>query len=272
MSTVPKLPIYSASFLGTTGNVIVSGRRPFFYIYDAAAGSLDLIPRITGREEKSLEKFTASPDGRTVAFCGNDGYIILFDTQGKHWISDLKINGSVRSICFSPNGEQLLASGSDGDVYRWDLRHQKRAVCIERFTNEDGTITSSLASSSKHLAVGAESGVVNLYNEQSRLPSGIDRSLLQRREPIKSIMNLRTSADSVRFNDDGQILAMSTRRETHGLKLLHVPTATVFSNWPTSKTPLSYVWSMDFSPGSKFFAVGNDKGKCLLYRLVHYQE
>jgi U3 small nucleolar RNA-associated protein 18 len=94
----------------------------------------------------------------------------------------------------------------------------------------------------------------------------------QHRTPIRSIMNLQTSADMVRFNHDGQILAMSSRREKDALKLLHVPTATVFSNWPTSKTPFNYVWSMDFSPQSKFLAVGNDKGKCLLYQLMHYNQ
>lgn len=149
---------------------------------------------------------------------------------------------------------------------------------MERFHNEDGTITSSLAiSSNNFLAVGAESGVVNLYNDKhsslSYGSSGRSGGLAlaaKERNPIKSIMNLTTSADNVCFNHDGQILAMSTRRETNGLKLLHVPTATVFSNWPTSKTPLKYVWSMDFSPGSKYLAVGNDHGKCLLYRLKHY--
>ena len=40
IAAVPKLPIYSASFLGDTGNVVVSGRRPFFYIYDAVAGKV----------------------------------------------------------------------------------------------------------------------------------------------------------------------------------------------------------------------------------------
>lgn len=170
----PKLPIYSAAFLGSTGNVVVSGRRPFFYVYDAASGSLDLIPKIVGREEKSLEKFAASPDGRTVAFVGNDGYVILFDCQRRHWIADLKMNGSVRALAFSPDGQQLLSSGSDGEVYRWDLRYhsksasaargrgrnqQKLFKCIERFPNEDGTITSSMAVSARHVAVGSESGV-----------------------------------------------------------------------------------------------------------------
>jgi U3 small nucleolar RNA-associated protein 18 len=83
-------------------------------------------------------------------------------------------------------------------------------------------------------------------------------------------MNLKTSADLVRFNTDGQILALSSRRETSALKLLHVPSRTVFANWPTTKTPLGYVWSLDFSPSSKFLVLGNDQGKCLLYKLLHY--
>ena len=156
--------------------------------------------------------------------------------------------------------------------YRWHVGSRR---CVERFHNEDGTITSALAMSSNNfLAVGAESGVVNLYNDKQSSSFLARRGGLSlkatERNSIKSIMNMTTSADDVCFNHDGQILAMSTRRETNGLKLLHVPTATVFSNWPTSKTPLKYVWSMDFSPGSKYMAVGNDHGKCLLYRLKHY--
>lgn len=110
---------------------------------------------------------------------------------------------------------------------------------------------------------------MNLYSEhqkQSTMGGGPEKA------PLKSIMNLHTSADCVRFNTDGQILAMSTQRDKDSLKLLHVPSKTVFSNWPTSKTPLGYVWSMDFSPQSKFLAIGNDKGKCLLYKIKHYHD
>lgn len=115
---VPKLPIYSASFLGDTGKVVVSGRRPFFYIYDSIVGKLDLIPKISGREEKSLERCVPSPDGKLIAFFGNDGYIILVDVQSKQWIANLKMNGSVRAVSFTPDGEYIMGSGSDGDVYR----------------------------------------------------------------------------------------------------------------------------------------------------------
>lgn len=257
----PHLPIHSAAFLGDTGSVVVSGRRPFFYIYDAAAGKIDKIPRIQGRKEKSLEKFTTSPDGSLIAFYGNDGYIILVEVKSKMWVADLKMNGSVRAVSFSPDGDFVIASGSDGEVYRWDIRTKK---CVDRFKNEDGTISSYISATSRFLAVGAESGVVNLYNDTSRP--------FQKRSPVKSILNMHTSIDYMKFNPQGDILAMSSRREKDALKLVHVPTQTVFSNWPTSKTPLSYVWSLDFSPGSKFMAVGNDKGKCLLYKLSHYND
>lgn len=257
----PNMPIHCASFLGDTGSIAVSGRRKFFYLYDAESGKMDKIPCIQGRKEKSLEKFVASPDGSLIAFIGNDGYIILVETKSKSWVADLKMNGTARAVTFSPCGDFITASGSDGEVYRWDIRTKK---CVDRFHNEDGTITSFVSASSRFLAVGAESGVVNIYNDNC--------NPFQKRSPLKSIMNMHTSIDFMRFNPTGEILALSSRREKDSLKLVHMPTQTVFSNWPTSKTPLGYVWSIDFSPGSKFMAVGNDKGKCLLYKLLHYSE
>ena len=186
-----------------------------------------------------------------------------------------ELRGCMPNLNFSSLQQHLNVSSPPmrNHKIRWHIGSRR---CVERFHNEDGTITSSLALSSKFLAVGAESGVVNLYNEKYSSPlqlngrkGGLSLANTER-TAHKSIMNLTTSADNLCFNSTGDILAMSTKREKNGLKLLHVPSATVFSNWPTSKTPLKYVWSMDFSPGSKYLAVGNDHGKVLLYRVKHY--
>lgn len=122
----PKMPITCASFLGghgsTSSNVVLSGRRPFFYVYDAISGSIRKIPSIIGRSERSLERFVVSPPSSCnrsmIAFIGNDGYIILVDGVTYQWIGDLKMNGSVRAVTFSEDGEYIMGSGSDGDVYK----------------------------------------------------------------------------------------------------------------------------------------------------------
>jgi U3 small nucleolar RNA-associated protein 18 len=67
-----------------------------------------------------------------------------------------------------------------------------------------------------------------------------------------------------------QILLMASRMKKDALRLVHLPSATVFANWPTAATPLHYVHSAGFSPHSGFLAVGNAKGRALLYRLHHY--
>jgi U3 small nucleolar RNA-associated protein 18 len=269
--TVPKLPIYSANYLGMTSQVAVCGRRNFFYLYDSLAGKLEKIPRIRGRPEKSWETSFASPDGSTLALVGNDGYILLWDVASKSLVADLKINGSVRAIAFSHDGHEVFGSGSDGDVYRWDTRTHK---CLERFSNQDGTTTSYMATSCRnHLAVAAESGVVNMYTNINSSPQRVPgMSIVTHKSPTQSLMNLHTPVTHLSFNDDGQIMAFSSRREKSALRLLHVPSGTVFANWPTSKTPLNDVTCTDFSPQSQYMAIGNDHGHCLLYRLLHYKQ
>jgi U3 small nucleolar RNA-associated protein 18 len=47
-------------------------------------------------------------------------------------------------------------------------------------------------------------------------------------------------------------------------------TMRIFSNWPTSQTPLHYVNTFDFSAKSEYLALGNDRGHVLLYKLNHF--
>jgi U3 small nucleolar RNA-associated protein 18 len=47
---------------------------------------------------------------------------------------------------------------------------------------------------------------------------------------------------------------------------------TVFGNWPTSSTPLGHVTSVDFSRESEYLAIGNNRGRVLLYQLRHFTQ
>ena len=72
---------------------------------------------------------------------------------------------------------------------------------------------------------------------------------------------------SSRLTFSVQILAMASRMAKDALRLVHLPSYTVFSNWPTSRTPLGYVHSLAFSPGGGYLAIGTARGTALLYRL-----
>ncbi|KAF9275235.1 U3 snoRNP protein [Linnemannia elongata] len=263
------LPIYKAAFspAPTSGSgagnntVVVSGRRKYFYSYDIEAGKVDKSQGIYGRNEKSLEKFSLSPCGTWIAFLGRDGYIILVTTRTRLWAKNFKMSGNVRAVAWSSDSEYLYSVGGDAEIYQWQVSSGK---CVHRFMDEGGFKPTCLAVSpnDQFFAVGSKSGVVNVY----------DRTCLETRAPkaLRAIGNLTTSIHTMRFNHDSQILAISSKARKDQLRLIHIPSLKVFPNWPTKGTPLSYVTCLAFSPRSGYFAIGNDKGKVLLYRLNHY--
>lgn len=256
-------PILKAAFVPDGSRVIASGRRRFYYVYDMNAGTVEKMEPLFGREEKSLESFEISPDGKTVAFLGNEGYILLASLKSKQLVGSLKMNGSVRAVSFAKNGQELLGLGGDGEVYHWDVGTRR---CIHK-GRDDGCVkgtTLRVSSDSNLFATGSNSGVVNLYDRKSFIDG--------KSSPAKTFMNLVTSVDVLKFSADSQILAMTSKMKKNAVKLVHLPSNTVFSNWPTMKTPLQYVHTLDFSPGGGYLAVGNAAGKVLLYRLQHYEK
>ncbi|KAK8575659.1 hypothetical protein V6N13_033088 [Hibiscus sabdariffa] len=254
-------PVRKASFLPDGSQVIISGRRKFFYCFDLVKAKVDKIGPLVGREEKSLEVFEISPDSSMIAFLGNEGYILLVSSKTKELIGTLKMNGTVRSLAFANDGNQLLSSGSDGEVYHWDLRTRR---CFHKAVDEGCINGTALCTSpnGRMFAAGSDSGIVNIYNR--------DEFLGGKRKPIKTVENLTTKIDFMKFNSDAQILAICSTMKKNSLKLMHVPSFTVYSNWPPLNKSLHYPRCLDFSPGGGFMAAGNAAGKVLLYKLHHY--
>lgn len=259
------LPIKRAAFLPGTESVLMCGRRPFFYVYDMGAGKAQRVAGITGvhsEQLKSLEDMCVSPSAGNplICFLAKDGYSILVDSRNRRSVGTLKMNGSVRAATFSADGMELLTGGDEGSVYVWDVRTQR---CRAKVQDDGALRISSIATSAdgKYWATGSDSGVVNVYDGKA---SSVNQ------KPLKAIMNLTTQVDNLKFNHDSQMLAISSRFKKEALKMVHLDSMTVFQNWPTLKTPLSTVSSVDFSPNSYFTAIGNDKGKVLVYNLCHY--
>lgn len=255
------LPLLDAKFTLGGSRVLLAGPRPYFFSYDLEAGRVTKIPGLAGRKEKKLERVVVSQSGDRAVFLGSDGYMSVVSARSYEWIGNLKMNGSVKAAAFCEDDRYLLSTGSDGDIYKWDMRTRQ---CVFRHHDEGSLGNFALAASpdGKYYAAGSASGVVNVYD---------NAGLTAPAKPRKALMQLTTQVDSLRFNPDSQILAMASRDVRDELKFVHLPSLTVFSNWPTARTPLHYVSAMDFSPSSGYFAVGNARGRVLLYRLTHYK-
>ncbi|KAI7814665.1 U3 small nucleolar RNA-associated protein 18-like protein, partial [Triplophysa rosa] len=111
----------------------------------------------------------------------------------------------------------------------------------------------------------SQSGVVNVYSQKDCLQNTEPK-------PLKAIMNLVTAATSLCFNNTSEILAIGSRADDEANRLVHIPSFTVFSNFPLMrKKTIFQTRCVDFSPRSGFYTVANNKGHALLFRLLHYK-
>lgn len=214
-----------------------------------------------GRDEKSYENAHMSKCGQYIAVLGKDGYIILLSMKTKHLFASLKMNSLAVTVAFTST--HLFSLGLDGVVYQWDLDTLK---CVHKFIDQGCIKASALAISDdeKWISVGSQSGVVNVY--ELKHCSNTDQP-----EPAKVIMNLVTGISTIVFHPSSDLMAIASKSVKDSLRIFHLPTLKIVKNWPTEKTPLGYVYSVAFSRDGQYIAIGNDKGKALLYRFEEFQ-
>lgn len=262
-------PIQTALFHPDGTRVFAGGRRKYMYIWDIQTGSIEKINRMYGHQQTqtSMERFVISPDGKYLGLFGNNGWMNVLSAHNGQWITGAKVEGKIAGIVWNKD-ETVTIAASSGDIWNWDVRARGFS---QRWRDVSGTGITSIAQTDRWTAVGSSSGIVNIY-DRTNVRVGIKGSDLEP-DPLQPnfvIDNLVTSISNLEFNSDGQILALSSPNLRDALRLVHVPSFTVFSNWPTSSTPLGRVTSLAFSPNSQMFAVGNEAGAARLWRLNAY--
>jgi len=290
--------------------VVISGRKPYYYVYDLEMGRLQKIAFPNGCPTKTTEHMITSSTTSTsavdtkLAFLGTNSTIHIADGRSKQWITDLHLNSSARSACFIDE-YSIIAGSVSSELYHYDLRNASVPVCTERFVHDDGSsiislaaYTPSAASSAagysgfalpkSYLAVGGLSGVLSVYEGKSAASShhtrfsnvelSLDQQLLSTTSstgnastaPMKSLMNITTKVTTTKFHPSGQLLAYASGDKKDCLKLVHLPSCTVFANWPQEKTYLQKAQAIDFSPDGSKMAIANAKGRVLLYSLSQF--
>lgn len=236
-----------------------------------------------------MERFKLSPDGRHMALVGSarkgGGVINILDAHTLQWASQVRIEsrGGIAEFEWWSDSKGLCVIGKNGEVTEWNLQLQRVTA---RWQDEGavGTTTISLGGNNGHpasvigqdrwVAVGSSSGIVNIYDRRAWLTNPTNKTAEAGESPVpafpkptKTLDHLTTPTSHLIFSPDGQLLIMASRWKKDALRMVHLPSCTVYRNWPTSTTPLGRITGVAFGPGSDVLAVANEAGKIRLWEI-----
>lgn len=259
------MPISSSHFNAYGTEIISVGRRPFLYCTDIATEKIIRINGFKGRQEREWSNFCASKCGKFLFFCGQNGCIVVVCAKTKQWISNLKMNENVKVICCSIDSKYLFSVGQTNTVYIWDLVTLR---CIKRFTDDGGTVGTSISISDdlSLLVCGSGSGIVNVYD----LPDLLCQ--ISQPVPLKSYSNIITPITGSVFHPSSQLLTFYSREKRNALRVVHYPSGRVYTNWPNEKTPLGRIASMSYNSDGSSVAFGNKDGVVQIYNVKHFSK
>jgi U3 small nucleolar RNA-associated protein 18 len=278
---VRSTPLHTSAFLPPNGDkIFFSGRRRFFHTWDLESGTIQKVTRVYGHkeEQKSMERFKLSPCGRYMGLVGSSrkggGIVNILDASTSQWIAAARIEGrgGIADFAWWSDGEGLTIAGKGGEVGEWSMA-KRSFVTLWNDEGAIGTTVLALGGRSgraelggdRWVVIGSSSGIVNIYDRRPWIEQGIN--IPNRPEPTKRLMQLTTPTSCLEISPDGQLLVMASRWKRDALRLIHLPSCTVYKNWPTSQTPFGRISAVAFSSGSDMLAVGNEQGKIRLWEI-----
>lgn len=197
-----------------------------------------------------------------MAVIGEFGEVHLLHSLTKELLTTMKQEHQSTSINFSMDSKKLFSHSDDNEVTIFDLRTQR----IEHRFVDDGCVNGTslaISDNGKLLATGSRQGFVNIYNYDDTLAK-------KHPNPAKIISNMTTEISDLKFNSTSEMLAMCSADANSAMKIVHFPSATVFSNFPSRSDKIGKATTLSFSPASGYLGVGTISGLAPLYRLRHY--
>jgi len=297
---VKRTDLRRAAFVGPDGGeIIFAGRRRYFHSWNLSSGLVKKVSKIQGhqKEQRTMERFRVSPCGRYMALVASDkkggGMLNIINVGTMQWIAQARIDGrhGVADFAWWSDGNGLTIAGRDGQVTEWSMI-TRRTVGIWRDEGSIGGTVMALGGRNgpaelggdRWVAVGSNSGILNVYDRNDLIEKPPKKNESNQEEqnssektkeihikkyptPTRVFEQLTTSISVVAFSPDGQLLAFGSQHKKDALRLVHLPSCTVYRNWPTEQTPLGRVTAIAFSSKSDVLAVGNDVGRVRLWEI-----
>ncbi|KAF4124003.1 pseudouridylate synthase / pseudouridine kinase [Geosmithia morbida] len=297
---VKHVDVRRSEFLYPEGDkIFFAGRRRYFHHWDLPSGSVQKTSQIQGlstkAEHKSMERFRLSPCGRHMAIAATPrkggGSVSILSTATMQWVASARMasHNGIADFRWWSTGDGLTILGRDGQVGEYSVE-SRRFLGIWLDEGCVGAIALGLGGhqgpsalgDDRWVAVGSSSGITNIYDRQDvLLPRGrsdedgggdgpvdvADVAIRERPKPTRTFEQIVTPITTLSFSPDGQLMAFASQHSKDALRLVHLPSCTVYRNWPTEQTPLGRVTSVAFSRQSDLLAVGSDSGKIRMWQI-----
>ncbi|KAG5664020.1 hypothetical protein KAF25_006605 [Fusarium avenaceum] len=281
---IKQVDVRRAEFLYPHGDkVIFAGRRKYFHHWDLKTGTVQKTTQILGHrlEHKTMERFRLSPCGRYMAIVASTrkggGIINILNTTSMQWIAAARLSSQngIADFAWWSTGDGMTILGRDGQVGEYSMESRS----FVGIWHDEGCVGGIVLALGGHqgpavlgddrwVAVGSNSGITNIYdrNELVVLKSE-EVTIKERPTPTRVFEQLVTPITHITFSPDGQLMAFGSQHKKDALRLVHLPTCTVYRNWPTEQTPLGRITAVAFGNQSDLLAVGNDTGKIRLWEI-----
>jgi len=286
---VSDLPIREAHFTPDGKEIVITGRRHYFYTFDLISFQMNRIDRVFGTDFASWEQFWCSPNNIHFIFTGALGTLLVMSRQTKKIIKTLHISQKIAAITFNNNGNYMYVLTNSAGLYVYAMNNFQCVDYVEFVGIADATSLAIYPALSL-VAVGCRSGVVSLYSygfiqnvenaknfmllldtKTLNTYNGNATNNTKTINPLYSIENLLTPIAGISFNHDGQLLLIYSKLKENSVRLVHVASGRVYANWP-QQTNLGRVQVSRFSPHSGYLVIGNDFGYVRLMRLFFYPQ
>lgn len=214
---VPELPLASAHFHPSGTSILLLGHAPFFLIYNLATGHIRKCKTDLPAGAPLLYRF--SPDGSILAQAKLSTVRLLDWHAGCQVLSEIHVaSGQIRDLCWF-DAHVLATITSAAEVYVWDTR---TGSCTARWMDQGGFGAQAFEATDKFVATSSNTGIVNVYSSEAamRASASEEGGPPRERAPLKSLMNLTTGVDTLRFSPSSQVLVMASSEKQDALKLV----------------------------------------------------
>lgn len=281
---IKQVDVRRAEFLYPHGDkVFFAGRRKYFHHWDLKSGVVQKTTQILGHrlEHKSMERFKLSPCGRYMAIVASTkkggGIINILNTTSMQWVTAARLSSrnGIADFAWWSTGNGMTILGKDGQVGEYNMESRS----FVGIWHDEGCVGGIVLALGGHqgpaalgddrwVSVGSNSGITNIYDRNELLVLNSEEvAIKERPTPTRVFEQLVTPITHITFSPDGQLMAFGSQHKKDALRLVHLPTCTVYRNWPTDQTPLGRITAVAFGNQSDLLAVGNDTGKIRLWEI-----